>query len=382
MSLAVNMRIPIVLLSLTLGTLMAQQPTDGRGWLNQGVQAFKSARYGDAVASFQKAVDLNPNEVTPRLYLATAYMQQYIPGATSPENSDLAFKAESEFQQVLTLEANNKVALASLASLELNQKKWDEARSWYGRLLSVDPANRDAFYSLGFIDWSVWYPPYAQARMQLGMRQQDPGPMPEGAVKEDLRSRFRAVVEDGIANLQKALEIDPKYDDAMAYMNLFLREYADLRSTQADYLRDVAEADQWVQKALATKKEKAQQAALPGLVAPLPPPPPPPPPPGQGSNVQRIRIDGQVQQAMLVKQVPPVYPPLAQQAGISGTVRLGIVVTKDGTIANITVQSGHPLLIPPAIEAVKQWVYRPTLLNGQPVEVQTTVDVTFSSPGQ
>jgi protein TonB len=111
--------------------------------------------------------------------------------------------------------------------------------------------------------------------------------------------------------------------------------------------------------------------------APTPPPPPvkkdgPPPPP------KRITIGGNVQQAKLVRQPKPVYPPLAKQARISGVVHLAAVISANGTIQDLKVISGHPLLIPSALEAVKQWVYQPTLLNGEPVEVQTQIDVNFT----
>jgi len=85
-----------------------------------------------------------------------------------------------------------------------------------------------------------------------------------------------------------------------------------------------------------------------------------------------------VQQAKLIRQVKPVYPPLARQARIQGTVRLTAIIARDGTIQELQVVSGHPLLVPAALEAVKQWVYQPTLLNGEPVEVITQIDVNFT----
>ena len=93
---------------------------------------------------------------------------------------------------------------------------------------------------------------------------------------------------------------------------------------------------------------------------------------------KRITIGGNVQQAKLVRQPNPVYPPLAKQARISGVVHLAAIISKDGTIQDLKVISGHPLLIPAALEAVKQWVYQPTLLNGEPVEVSTQIDVNFT----
>ena len=83
-------------------------------------------------------------------------------------------------------------------------------------------------------------------------------------------------------------------------------------------------------------------------------------------------------QAKLIRQPKPVYPPLAKQARIQGVVRFNAVIGKDGTIQNLKVVSGHPLLVPAALEAVKQWVYQPTLLNGEPVEVVTQIDVNFT----
>lgn len=85
--------------------------------------------------------------------------------------------------------------------------------------------------------------------------------------------------------------------------------------------------------------------------------------------------------ANLIRKVTPVYPPLARQARISGTVRFSAIISKDGRIENLQVISGHPLLIQSAEEAVRQWVYKPTLLNGEPTEVSTTIDVNFTLSG-
>ena len=91
----------------------------------------------------------------------------------------------------------------------------------------------------------------------------------------------------------------------------------------------------------------------------------------------RVRVGGVVQAAKIVHQVMPVYPPLAKQARVSGTVRLDAVIGRDGVIQSLQVMSGHPWLAQAALDAVRQWVYRPTLLNGEPVEVLTQIDVNF-----
>jgi protein TonB len=117
-----------------------------------------------------------------------------------------------------------------------------------------------------------------------------------------------------------------------------------------------------------------------GSVASAAPPPPPPPVKvvEKPKEVQRIRVGGNVQQANLIRRVTPVYPPLAKQARIQGQVRFTAIISKEGMISNLQLISGHPLLVPAAQEAVKQWVYRPTLLNGEPVEVVTRIDVNFT----
>ncbi len=96
---------------------------------------------------------------------------------------------------------------------------------------------------------------------------------------------------------------------------------------------------------------------------------------------QRVRVSQGVSQGLLVHKVNPTYPPLAKQARIQGQVVLHAVISKDGSIENLTLVSGHPMLAPAAIEAVKQWKYKPYLLNGEPVEVDTEVLVNFTLAG-
>jgi protein TonB len=120
-----------------------------------------------------------------------------------------------------------------------------------------------------------------------------------------------------------------------------------------------------------------------GIIGSVPtaaPPPPPPPVKEAPKPVvpKQIRVGGNVQSAKLINQPKPTYPPLARQARIQGVVRFNAVIGRDGTIQNLTLVSGHPLLVPSATEAVRQWRYQPTLLNGEPVEVVTQIDVNFT----
>jgi len=117
-----------------------------------------------------------------------------------------------------------------------------------------------------------------------------------------------------------------------------------------------------------------------GIIGSVPTAAPPPPPPKveKPATPQRIRVGGNVQAANLIRKVTPQYPPLAKQARVQGTVRFQAIIGKDGTIQNLQLITGHPLLVPAATDAVKQWLYKPTLLNGEPVEVVTQIDVNFT----
>ncbi len=238
--------------------------------LNKGVAAYKNAKYSAAVDFFQEAIALDPENPNARVYLATAYMMQWIPGAESPENLQFASKAKDEFGKVLTQDANNGVALASLASLAFNEAdplpleqkmaKLDEAAGWYTKLVTADPKNRDGYYSLGAIAQKKFYPALMTARVNANMKPDEPGPLKDKKAKDELSAKYMSVIEDGIKNLQKALEIDPQSDDAMAYMNLLIRERADLADDKDSYKKQVDEADSWLQKPLDTKKAKQEAA--------------------------------------------------------------------------------------------------------------------------
>ena len=247
------------------------QKLEARDNLNKGVQAFKNAKYPESVEFFKRAIELDPTFPTARLYLATAYMSQYIPGAESPENLEYAKQATDNFLQVLQTDEKNTTALKSLASLAYQQAggaasaeekaaRLDKAAEWYLKLVAVDPADKEAFYSLGVISWAKFYPVWMAARGSLGMRPEAPGPIKDKKVREELLSKYSSVIADGIKNLEKAIEIDKEYDDAMAYLNLLHREHADLADNEADSKKETEIADGYMSKALETRKIKAEKA--------------------------------------------------------------------------------------------------------------------------
>jgi tetratricopeptide (TPR) repeat protein len=403
------MRIATALLIIGVGLMPAQVPaipgpvtqSDFDGWINRGHDAFRAARYQDAIDAYQHAVDLKASDPKGHVHLGTAYMQIWIPGASSPENVANASHAEAEFRRVLDLDHSNVTALESLAVISYNQAspeqgesklaRLEEARQWNRELLAIDSQNKEAHYWMGVIAWSEFYPVLMTARLAAGMTPGDPGPLSNVASRRELASRYTPLIEDGIAHLAKAIELDELYADAMAYMNLLVRERGDLRETAAEYKRDIAEADEWVKSALAAKRRQAQslpnsqqigaafESRISAIAAAAPPPPPPPPPaPISPEPPQRIRFTGNVQEKRLIGRVDPVCPGLATQARIQGMVKFTLIIGKDGLTQNIQVISGHPLLVPAALQAVKQWRYEPTLLNGTPVEVIAPVEVAMS----
>ena len=242
-----------------------------RDHINQGIASYRNAKYGEAVDHFEKAIQLDPKNPTPQLYLATAYMVQWIPGAESPENVEYARKAKEQFLRVLDKDPKEKTALAYLATLAFNQalslppeekmKLFDEAAKWQHRRIEVDPKEKEAYYTLGVIAYNKFRPTLNLSRANLKMRPEDPGPIKDKKVREELTMQYGSIVDEGMQDLNKALEIDPEYEDAMVYLELLMRGRADLLDSQDEYKKQVEIADGWLQKALDTKKIKAARAA-------------------------------------------------------------------------------------------------------------------------
>ncbi|MEO7143292.1 MAG: energy transducer TonB [Bryobacteraceae bacterium] len=158
-----------------------------------------------------------------------------------------------------------------------------------------------------------------------------------------------------ISDLNRALELDPQASDASAYLNLLMRERADLREMPQEHRKDIA-------------------------TTPPPPPPPLAPPGGEDATPRRIRFSGPVRIAKLIRRVAPDYPPVAKRERVQGTVRFAVTIDESGYVRAIQLVSGHPLLVPEGIAAVRQWVYLPALLNREPIEVTIPAEVNFVLP--
>jgi Tfp pilus assembly protein PilF len=248
---------------LAAGTLLASgcAKLKARDNLNDGVNAFKSGNYSEAADHFKTAISLDPSFQVARLYLATAYVQQYIPGTETAENKKFATAAMDEFQGVLKEDPKNLLATESMASLYYNMKDFKSAQEWNKKVVELDPKNKEAYYTLGVIPWTEFIAPDREARNNEKMKPEDPAPLKDAKERQELKDKYWASLTEGIEDEKKALEADPEYENAMAYMNLLIRYRADLLDSKEEAQAAVKEADGWVEKALATQKIKAQRKA-------------------------------------------------------------------------------------------------------------------------
>ena len=139
-----------------------------RDHLNKGVQAFKNAKYEQAIDHFQQSVALDPTLLNARLYLATALAQQYIPGADTPDNNKFAEQAIDQYKIVLGSEPKNINSIKGIAYLYLQMKKFDMAKEYYKKASDADPNDPEPYYSVAVIDWTQTYQPRQEARAKLG----------------------------------------------------------------------------------------------------------------------------------------------------------------------------------------------------------------------
>jgi TonB family protein len=329
---------------------------------------------------------------------------QYMPGDQSEEVIRRGNDAIAAFKAELAKDPNNVTAIDNIGALlfrmagqPFDSKKFEESKSYFQRHIQLKPPDPQPYYWVGVIDWTLAYRGNVEMRLQynvdayarnnLKSQVKDMDPLPP-AVRADYVSKYGAIVKEGITDLERAILLRPNYDDAMAYLNLLYRRKADMVETEADRASFEKRANDLVEKIKAIKQANAAAGNQPTVTSLLTPPPPPPPPPPpslpQATTIggiiapQSVQVGGAIQAAKIVSKVNPTYPPLARQTHISGTVRLHAIIGKDGSVQQLEVISGHPLLLQSALDAVYQWRYQPTLLNGEPVEVDTTIDVIFS----
>jgi len=241
-----------------------------RDLLNKGVAAFKNGQYDVAIDDFQKAKELDPALMNARLYLATAFASQYIPGAPSDQNMKLGTAAVEEFKEVLQIDPNNMSAIDGIGSIifqmagqPYDPKKFEESKTYHEKHIDLRPNDPEPYYWIGVIDWTLAFRANGEMRAaynheHINKQVKDTDPLP-ATLRTDYTTKYGSLVDEGIAKLQKAIELRPDYDDAMAYLNLLYRRKADMVESANEREALEKQADDLVNKVKEIKQKRAEQ---------------------------------------------------------------------------------------------------------------------------
>ncbi len=231
-----------------------------RDQLNQGVRAYKNANYEQAIEHFQKAVALDKDLKVAKLYLATAYAQQYVPGVDTPEMIRMAQQAIDEYKGVLQNDPQNVNSLKGIAYLYLQMKKFDEAQEYYKKAIAADPNDPEAYYSVGVIDWSAAYKDTAERKAKVNLKVDDE--LKNQKLCDEIKANNGARVDEGLNMLKTAMDKRQDYDDAMVYMNLLYLRKADMSCNDPQAKAENRKlSEEFSDKAMAARKKKQEAAA-------------------------------------------------------------------------------------------------------------------------
>jgi tetratricopeptide (TPR) repeat protein len=245
-----------------------------RDLLNKGVAAFKNGQYDAAIEDFKQAKDLDPGLMNARLYLATAYASQYIPGAPSEQNIRLGTQAVNEFKEVLQIDPNNLSATDGVGSIifqmagqPYDPKKFEESKSYHQKHIDLRPSDPEPYYWIGVIDWTLAFRANGELRAEYNknnIRKQirDTDTLPP-SVRAEYVAKYGPLVDEGIADLKKAIQLRPDYDDAMAYLNLLYRRKADMVDSAEERAALQKQADDLIDKVKEIKQRRAEQPPTP-----------------------------------------------------------------------------------------------------------------------
>jgi tetratricopeptide (TPR) repeat protein len=236
-----------------------------RDQLNKGVNAFRNAQFQEAVAHFQEASSLDPTLENARLYLAMSYFQQYAPGGESPDNVKVGQEAIDAFNNVLELDPKNTTALATIGTIYYDMKDFDKAKDYQRRRLDIEPNDPEPYYWVGVMDYGL------AGKNDNDMRKTDPKlaqigpngdlpPLPE-KMRTQLEEKNANLINEAMDALNKAINLKPNYDEAMAYLNLVYRQKADIEKDPSARAADIKQANDWLSKAMEARKTAGAAAA-------------------------------------------------------------------------------------------------------------------------
>ena len=232
-----------------------------RDQLNKGVEAFKNGHYDEAVEHFQKATELDPNLPMAKMYLGKALEQNVVPGLTTPDNLKTANEAMDIFKQVLAQNPNDVNSMKEIAGIYFSIKDLDDAEIWQKKVLSFDPKDPEAAYTVGVIDWTRAHENKLKALQAAGLNDDGKGNVKAPKkVMEPLAQENAPLVDEGLKYLTMAVDNRPNYDDAMQYLNLIYRNKADVDyGNAAAVADDLAKAEDWTHKAMDMRKANEEK---------------------------------------------------------------------------------------------------------------------------
>ncbi len=226
--------------------------------LNKGVEAYKNAQFDAAIEYFKDSAANDPTLTNAKLYLAQAYAQQYIPGAPSEENKRNGEQAIAVWKEVLQSDPNNLTAIGGIGSMlynmagtPFNRDMMEQAKDYQQKAIGLNPNDSQAYYWVGVIDYWIAYRTNAQLRSDYNLKAKKPikplDPLPP-PIRDQFIQQEGQTVQEGIGDLQHAIQINPDYANAMAYLNLVLRQKADMETDADARQADEKQADDLLEK--------------------------------------------------------------------------------------------------------------------------------------
>lgn len=232
-----------------------------RDLLNKGVQAYKLGHFDEAEEDFKKSAQYDPTLKTAQIFLATSYASQFVQGDSSPENLQHGSEAVRQFQKVLDQDPKNLSAIDGIGSILFNMganpydpQKLEESKTYHEKHIALKPDDPTPYYWVGVIDWTLSFKANQKLRQDYnrnlpkrGKPIQQTDPLPS-KLRDQLAGQYQQEVDQGIDALNKAIQLNPQYTDAMAYLNLLYRQKADMASSTEDRDALIKQANDLVDK--------------------------------------------------------------------------------------------------------------------------------------
>jgi tetratricopeptide (TPR) repeat protein len=252
---------------LAVLVIIAALPLSGCGFvtklrardsLNKGVKAFTEQKYDEAAKFFEESIRLDPTFQVARMYLATTYTSQFVPGSSDPKSNEMAEKAVATFKDVIETDKSspNINAMLSIASLYYQLKRYDESKEWCRKIQQIDPQNAEALYRIAVINFD-------DSLKKTGLQGEN-----VEFLNVDEKTHTIADIDEGLQVLDKALQLRPDYFDAMEYQNLLWREKAKFEKDEKAKNELIRKADMVAQRALQLRlKAQEEEAKKPKKLA-------------------------------------------------------------------------------------------------------------------